>query len=70
MKVEVWKCNGCGRLIEKRSEVYGISLHSLPFYVLGDPECEREMKKIELHFCGKCAKNLLNTLKVIAERMG
>lgn len=63
--VEAWKCDGCGKLIEIKSEVYKLKLSSLPFRDMSDPECIEQVNEIELHFCRTCAKDLLNTLKRI-----
>lgn len=64
-EVKVWKCDGCGKLIEKKSDVYVLNLKSLPFKVTGDPEARDETNTIELHFCQKCAKNIMESLKKI-----
>jgi len=61
--IKVWKCDSCGKLIERRSEVYVLNLKSLPFKVVGDPAAEYETNEIELHFCYNCAKNIAETIK-------
>jgi len=63
--VKVWKCDSCGKLIEKKSDVYVLNLKSLPFKVLGDPEARDEVNTIELHFCQKCAKDVTESLRKI-----
>ena len=63
--VKVWKCDSCGKLIEKKSDVYVLNLKSLPFKVTGDPEARDEVNTVELHFCQKCAKNIIESLRKI-----
>jgi len=64
------KCDGCEKIITKKSDVYKIELKSLPFKVMGNPEAEDEVNTIELHFCSTCAKKLIQTLEKIAESIG
>ena len=68
--VKLWKCDGCGKLIEKKSDVYVLNLKSLPFKVMGDPEAKDEINTIELHFCQKCAKNIIESLRRIESTLG
>jgi len=63
--VKVWKCDSCGKLIEKKRDVYVLNLKSLPFKVIGDPEAEDEINVIELHFCQKCAESIVESLRKI-----
>ncbi len=67
MEVTVWKCDGCGKIIDRKSDVYRIKLESLPFRVMGDPEARLEVNTIDLDFCYSCALKLIDTLKKIAE---
>lgn len=67
--VKVWKCDSCGKLMEKKSEVYVLDLKSLPFKVMGDPEARDEVNIVELHFCKKCAMDILNSLKRIEDML-
>ena len=55
--------------MEKKSEVYVLDLKSLPFKVMGDPEARDEVNVVELHFCKKCAMDILNSLKRIEDML-
>jgi len=69
MKVEVYKCDGCGKLIEKETDVWVLRLEQLVGYI--DPASGRENKPLEkhLHFCPACAAFLKDVLKAIYERL-
>jgi len=41
----------------------------LPFKVMGDPEARDEVNIVELHFCKKCAMDILNSLKRIEDML-
>jgi len=68
--VKAWKCDSCGKLIEKKSDVYVLNLKSLPFKILGDPGAEDEINVIELHFCQECARNIVESLRRIESTLG
>lgn len=65
MEIKVWKCDGCGKLLEKREDVYPLVLQSLPYKVCG----EDETNEIPLHFCESCARNLIKTVRMLAGRL-
>ena len=69
MKVEVYKCDGCGRLIEKATDVWVLRLEQLGGYI--DPASGRTDPPLEkhLHFCRDCANQIKRALRVIAEKM-
>ena len=69
MKVEVYKCDGCGKLIEKETDVWVLKLEQLVGYI--DPASSRENKPLEkhLHFCPVCAAFLKDVLKAIYEKL-
>ena len=68
MKVEVWKCDGCGKILEKKSQVYRIKIESLPFKTMGDPEGRDEIIPLNLDFCYACARDLYKTLKKLSKK--
>lgn len=62
MKVEVIKCDGCGKLIEDRKEAYHLRLEGEEFFVVDGYE---KLTK-DLHFCWRCAQNIKSSLEKIA----
>jgi len=62
-KVTVYRCDGCGRIVENPIDLYTITLTNV-----GMPE-DQEMA-LELQFCYECSADLINTLKRIAECRG
>ena len=64
MKKEVTICDGCGKVLEKPSEIYHLRLESDRFW----DGVETTNKVIYLDFCYVCAKKIKETLEKIAER--
>ena len=66
-KITVYKCNGCGNIVEHASEVFRIELHSRGTYWDG---VESNTQKIDNDFCEKCAKDVKKSLRKIADALG
>jgi DNA-directed RNA polymerase subunit N (RpoN/RPB10) len=68
MKIEVVKCDGCGKLIEDDKEAYQIRLEGREYYT-GPGNSDYGQSVMELHFCWRCARNIKSTLEKIAANM-
>jgi len=64
-KIEVTKCDGCGKLIEDPKEAYQLRLEGEEFFVVDGYE---KLTK-NLHFCWRCAQNIKTQLEKIAANM-
>ena len=63
---EVIVCDGCGKILEKTSQIYKIYLKTDKFW--NGVDTDRNV--IYLDFCYTCARDIKNTLEKIAKRMG
>ena len=62
-KIEVVKCDGCGKILEKTSEIYHLHLKTDRFW----DGVEMDTNVIRLDFCYTCAINIKKTLEKIAK---
>jgi len=65
-KKTVIVCDGCGKTLEKTSEIYHLELRTDKFW----DGVENDYNFILLDFCRDCAKDIKNSLKKIAEEVG
>jgi|Deesub1362A_J573_1020465.scaffolds.fasta_scaffold00330_41 hypothetical protein len=70
MKVEVWKCDSCGKLMEKPGDVYTVTFKSLPYSVYDGHRWEEQVDKIVLHFCERCVRGFKNVIQDIIKEKG
>lgn len=64
-KIEVTKCDGCGKLIEDSKDAYHLKLEGDEYW---DIEGATRISK-DLHFCWRCAQNIKTQLEKIAANM-
>jgi len=67
METKVWKCDGCGKLIEKERDVYKINMRGAEWYE-GPPHSVCQLVK-KLGFCDVCAVRIKWALETIADRL-
>lgn len=65
MRITVRKCDGCGQLIERKSEAYEIHMIGKSTFWDGTETSERIK---ELDFCERCAVILKESLEIIVKR--
>ena len=64
-KINIIKCDGCGKLIEDSTDAYMMDLRGSSYWVLDG----YEFHEINLHFCRGCAFHLMDTLKRIIKNI-
>jgi len=64
-KIEVIKCDGCGKILEEKSEIYHLCLETDRFW----DGVEMNTNIVRLDFCYSCAKNIKKTLEKIAKSL-
>ena len=67
MITTVCKCDGCGKIIEGRNERYRICKVILESDKYTDATGEIDCNSIELDFCEKCARQLLQILNKLVK---
>ena len=65
MKKEVVVCDGCGKILEKTSEVYHLCLKTDKFWSGAD----MDYNVIQLDFCSTCARQIKDILVKIYEKL-
>lgn len=67
MKVEVFKCDGCGKLIESGTRAFRMKLEGDEWYT-GPGNSDYSQHVYDLHFCDGCARGIKRSLELISER--
>ena len=68
-KITVYKCDSCGSIIEYEKDVYLMSLKTSDYLIPGSPGSDYQHDTINLHFCKNCAKNIHNSLEIVAQNL-
>ena len=69
MEFKAYKCDNpqCGKILTKTSEIYRPVLKTFKFVIDGSPGPDYQSNKVELQFCEKCAKRILDSLEAIVK---
>jgi len=64
-KVDVWKCDGCGKLMERESDVYRLDLKTCRSWNGTDSDYLEK----RLGFCSGCANQVKKSLETIEKKL-